>query len=360
MNNNNFVAIMAGGIGSRFWPMSRTSYPKQFLDILNTGQTLLQASYERFLRFIPNENIYIVTSAEYVNIVHEQLPDLPLQNIIGESERKNTAACIALVSMKLKKLNPDANLIVAPSDHMINDLAAFEQNCLAGLAFTAQNDAFVTLGIKPNYANTGYGYIQFAPNYSEKPIFPVKRFTEKPDKETAIGFLNDGSYVWNSGIFIWKASDIMSAFKTFMPQMYDLFALNSLHLNTPLESETLGQIYLQCESISIDYAILEKAQNVYVIPADFDWSDLGTWNSAWENFDKDPAHNAKAGDNTLLIDAQGCIVHSTDQKLVLVGGVEDLIVVNTPDALLICKKENEQQIKEYLQKVKETKGELYI
>jgi mannose-1-phosphate guanylyltransferase len=359
MNKNNYVAIMAGGIGSRFWPMSRTTYPKQFLDILNTGKTLLQSTYERFSAFIPNENIFIVTSAEYVPIVQAQLPLLPSENIIGEPVRKNTAPCIALISLKLKKINPDANLIVAPSDHMIEDTGAFVQNCLTALAFTATNNAFVTLGIKPTYANTGYGYIQYE-NNNNPSLKYVKRFTEKPNKETALQFLADGSYLWNSGIFIWKAADIISAFRLYMPDMYDNFICGLADFNTHREAAAVEHIYKYCESASIDYAVLEKAQNVYIIPTAFGWSDLGTWNSAWENFEKDTAQNAIAGDNTLLVDANGCIVHSTDKKLVLVGGVDDLIVVNTPDALLICKKENEQQIKEYLAKVKETKGELYL
>ncbi len=360
MNKNNYVAIMAGGIGSRFWPMSRTAYPKQFLDIMSTGKTLLQSTYERFLSFIPNENIYIVTSAEYVSIVKEQLPHLPVENIIGEPERKNTAACIALVSLKIKKINAEANLVVAPSDHMIENEKAFEQNCLEGLEYTVDNNAFVTLGVTPTYANTGYGYIQFEEISTENKIHTVKRFTEKPNKEKAIEFFTDGGYLWNSGIFIWKVKDIINAFRTFKPEMFDVFACGMIDFNTEKEAAAIKHIYKHCESISIDYAILEKAKNVHVIPASFDWSDLGTWNSAWENYDKDVAQNAIAGENTLLVDANGCMVHSTDNKLVLVGGVDDLIIVNTPDALLICKKENEQQIKEYLLKVKENKGELYL
>lgn len=351
---------MAGGIGSRFWPMSRTGYPKQFLDILNTGKTLLQSTYDRFISFIPNENIFIVTSEEYVSIVKEQLPQLPFENIIGEPERKNTAPCIALIALKLKKMNPEANLIVAPSDHMIDDKAAFKQNCEQALDFTSAHNAFVTLGIRPSYANTGYGYIQFEQNTLPSGIYAVKRFTEKPNQEKAIAFFTDGGYLWNSGIFIWKAKDIVNAFRVHMPEMFDIFSCGLIDLNTANEANAVKHIYKHCESISIDYAILEKADNVHVIPATFDWSDLGTWNSAWENFDKDNAQNAVAGNNTLMVDANGCIVHSTDSKLILVGGVADLIVVNTPDALLICKKENEQQIKEYLAKVKETKGELYL
>jgi len=360
MNKNNYVAIMAGGIGSRFWPMSRTSYPKQFLDILNTGKTLLQATYERYHAFIPNKNIYIVTSEEYIPIVRQQLPQLPAENIIGEPERKNTAPCIAYISFKLKQINPDANLIVAPSDHLIEDQQQFQHNCLQALNFTSKNNAFVTLGIKPTYANTGYGYIQFEQNAIEAGVYPVQRFTEKPNKETATSFFNDGSYLWNSGIFIWKVKDIIDAFRNYAPDLFDIFVCGASELNGPFEKAAIKHIFKYCESISIDYAIMEKAKNVFVIPADFKWSDLGTWNSAWENFEKDNAQNAIAGENTILVDAKGCIVHSSDKKLVLVGGVDDLIIVNTDDALLICKKENEQQIKDYLAKIKQTKGELYL
>lgn len=360
MNKNNYVAIMAGGIGSRFWPMSRTTLPKQFLDILNTGKTLLQSTYDRFIKFIPNENIYIVTAEEYISIVQQQLPDLPAGNIIWEPERKNTAPCVALISIKLKKLNPDANLIVAPSDHLILDEKNFEETCLQALSFTANNNAFVTLGIKPTYANTGYGYIQFEKVAAENNIHPVKRFTEKPNLKDATEFFNSGSYLWNGGIFIWKANDIIEAFRNFMPAMFDVFICGAAELNTPKEKEAIKHIYKYCESVSIDYAIMEKAKNVFVIPSDFKWSDLGTWNSAWENIEKDYAQNAVASDNTMMIDARGCMVHSNEKKLVLVGGVDDLIIVNTPDALLICKKENEQDIKEYLAKVKLTKGELYL
>jgi mannose-1-phosphate guanylyltransferase len=360
MNSNNYVAIMAGGIGSRFWPMSRAHYPKQFQDILNTGRTLLQSTYDRFLTFIPNENIFIVTAQEYVNIVKQQLPNLPIENIIGEPERKNTAPCVAYMAIKLKKINPDANLIVAPSDHLIENQEAFEETCLQALNFTEENNAFVTLGIKPANPNTGYGYIQFNNDYKKTGIYKVNRFAEKPNAEKAIEFLNDGSYLWNAGIFIWKVTDILNAFRNYMPDMFDIFTCSAAAFNTEMEPLAIKHIYKYCESISIDFAIMEKANNVFVIPATFKWSDLGTWNSAWENFEKDSTQNAVAGDNTLMVDANGNMVHSTDKKFLFIGGVNDLIIINTPDALLICKKENEQQIKEYVEKVKLTKGELYL
>ncbi|MEO6228642.1 MAG: mannose-1-phosphate guanylyltransferase [Ferruginibacter sp.] len=360
MQQNNYVAIMAGGIGSRFWPMSRSSYPKQFLDILNTGKTLLQSTYDRFLAFIPNENIFIVTAEEYVTIVKEQLPNLPVENIIGEPERKNTAACVAYMAFKLKQLNADANMIVAPSDHLIDDQQLFEDTCMKALEFTKNNQAFVTLGIKPTYANTGYGYIQYKNCAHKENIYPVIRFTEKPNLEKATEFFKSDDYLWNSGIFIWTATNIIQAFRNYMPEMFDIFVGALPDLNTPLEQAAIKHIYKYCESVSIDYAIMEKAQNVFVIPSSFKWSDLGTWTSAWEISDKDIAQNAIAGNNTLMVDAKGCIVHSNDKKLLLVGGVEDLIIVNTPDAILICKKENEQQIKEYLTRVKQVKGDTYL
>ncbi len=360
MNKNNYVAIMAGGIGSRFWPMSRATYPKQFLDILNTGKTLLQSTYERYLAFIPNENIYVVTSEEYIPIVERQLPLLPAANIIGEPERKNTAPCIAYISLKLKKMNPDANLVIAPSDHMIEDTEQFQHICKQALAYTEKNSAFVTLGIKPTYANTGYGYIQIEEDISRRGLSRVKRFTEKPDIASATAFFKSSAYLWNAGIFIWKASDILEAFRLYKPEMFEIFDAGTAEFNTENEKAAVKHIYDHCESVSIDYAIMEKAKNVFVIPSDFRWSDLGTWNSAWENADKDPSQNAISGDNTLLIESKGCIVHSNDQKLVLVGGVDNLIVINTPDALLICKKENEQQIKEYVTTVKQVKGKMYL
>jgi mannose-1-phosphate guanylyltransferase len=360
MNKNNYVAIMAGGIGSRFWPMSRTHYPKQFLDILNTGKTLLQSTYDRFASFIPVENIYIITSDDYVSIVKEQLLDLPFENIIGEPERKNTAPCVALIAFKLQSINPKANLIVAPSDHLIYNDEAFKTDCLKALAHTEKNNQFVTLGIQPTHANTGYGYIQFDATPNNLDYYNVKRFTEKPNKPTAIEFCATGNYLWNSGIFIWKANDIINAFSLYSKDLFYKFWSGSIYFNTAKEKEAITHIYKQCESISIDYAILEKAKNIAVIPASFDWSDLGTWNSAYENIEKDDQSNALAGNNMLMVDAKGCMVHSNEQKLVVVGGLDDLIIVNTKDALLICKKENEQDIKEYVLKLKETTGTLYL
>lgn len=360
MNKNNYVLIMAGGIGSRFWPMSRTHYPKQFLDILETGSTLLQSTYERFHQFINPENIYIVTSDEYINIVKEQLPHIPNDNIIGEPERKNTAPCIAYISMKLQMMNPNSNMIVAPSDHMIHDTDGFEKNCIQALNYTANNAAFVTLGIRPSSPNTGYGYIKANMVDSEAEIFSVEYFTEKPRLEEAKIYYRDNSYFWNSGIFIWKTKDILEAFDSYASELIQPFNQHRNAFNTQDESKVIRSIYNNCQSISIDYAIMEHAQNVFVIPAKFNWSDLGTWNSAWENYEKDDNNNASIGANNILVDSKGCMVHSADNKLLVLGGVSDLIIINTKDTLMICRKENEQQIKDYLALVKEQKGVQYI
>lgn len=360
MNKNNYAIIMAGGIGSRFWPMSRTNCPKQFLDILGTGRTLLQSTYDRFSDFIMNDNIYVITSEEYIDIVKEQLQNIPLENIIGEPERKNTAPCVAYISQKLQLLNPESNLIIAPSDHLISNQGVFRDACIQGLNFTAENNAFVTLGIEPSSPNTGYGYIKTKLETELDNIFPVEKFTEKPNLEKALVYYRDFNYFWNSGIFIWKSSDIIAAFETYMPELIQLFQVEKNRMNTSQEKEAVKSIYEKCPSISIDYAIMEHAENVYLIPAKFEWSDLGTWNSAWDNYSKDEYENASIGQNNMLIDSKGCMVHSSDKKLIVLGGMEDTIVVNTADTILICKRENEQQIKDYLAKVKDLSGNQYI
>ncbi len=356
--NNNYVAIMAGGIGSRFWPMSTSDYPKQFLDILDTGQTLLQATYERYLSFIPNENIYIVTSDMYVDIVAEQLPNLPKENILGESERKNTAPCVAYIAFKLQQQNPDANLVIAPSDHLITDARHFMETCTQALAYTAEENAFVTLGINPSHPNTGYGYIQY--EKGDAAVRKVKRFTEKPNIKDATSFIAAGDYLWNAGIFIWKTKDVLEAFSQYAGELYKSFDAIKDKLNTPEEKQAVDQVYESCESISIDYAIMEHAQNVHVIPSHFPWSDLGTWNSAWENFAKDENENAVSGRHSLAINAKKCTIQTTEDKLIVVAGVEDLIIVNTEEALLVCRKEDEQEIKVFAKTAKEKFPELNV
>ncbi|MEN9319635.1 MAG: hypothetical protein RIQ51_234 [Bacteroidota bacterium] len=359
-NKNHYVAIMAGGIGSRFWPMSRTALPKQFLDVLNTGKTLVQWTYERYAKFIPAENIFIVTSEEYVEIVKQQLPLLPVENILAEPSKKNTAPCIAYISFKLAQMNPDAKCIVAPSDHLILEEERFQSIALQALDFVDNIKALATLGIQPTHPNTGYGYIQFEGLEVAKDVYKVKTFTEKPDLEIAKSFLASGDFLWNAGIFAWKISNILTAFEKYQPEMYELFDQEKQHLNTAEENAAIQRIYPQCTNISIDIAIMEKANNVYVMPASFGWSDLGTWNSAYENMEKDYLGNAVASDNVIVIDATKCMVNSPKDKLVVLQGLDDFIVVDTKDVLLICSRDKEQSIKEYVAEVKRNKGDKYI
>lgn len=359
-NNNHYVAIMAGGIGSRFWPMSRTTYPKQFLDILNTGRTLIQGTYDRFKKFIPEENIFVVTSEEYVSIVAEQLPDLPKENIVAEPSRKNTAPCVAYISYKLREINEKGALICAPADHLILDETAFTKVCLEAMSFVNHHKALVTLGIKPHHPNTGYGYIQFEQQPASDNVYKVKTFTEKPNLELAKTFVSSGEFLWNAGIFVWQVSNIVNAFEKHLPEIAELFESHKSEFNTEKEKEAIDKIYPQCTNISIDYGIMEKADNVYIIPSSFGWSDLGTWNSAHDNMEKDYLGNAVAGKNVLVIDATGNMIHVPNEKLVLLQGLNDYIIVDTEDVLLICKKEKEQEIKQYVAEVKRNKGDKFL
>ena len=338
---------MAGGIGSRFWPMSRTNYPKQ-------------ATYERFAAFIPAENIFVVTSNEYINIVKKQLPQLALQNILGEPSRKNTAPCIAYISYKLHQLDPNASLIVAPSDHLILDPIAFNKVCFEALGFVSEHNALVTLGIQPTYPHTGYGYIQYEQQAVSHNVYKVKTFTEKPELATAKMFLSSGDFLWNAGIFVWQVKNIIAAFEKNLPEMYDVFEAEKSNFNTTQEVPALQRIYPLCTNISIDFGIMEKADNVYVIPSSFGWSDLGSWNSAWENLEKDYMSNASGGGNVIVFDTHHCMIQTPQNKLVVLQGMEDFIVVDTNDVLLICKREKEQDIKEYVAEVKRNKGDKYL
>lgn len=360
MNKNHYVAIIAGGIGSRFWPKSRVGYPKQFLDILNTGKTLIQYTFERFKQFVPAENIYIVTTTDYSDIVQEQLPDLPAENIVSEPSRKNTAPSIAYISFKIMQHNSEATLIIAPADHLILDNISFQQTCEKAIKFVENNNALVTLGIKPTYPNTGYGYIQHEAEFVEDNVYKVKTFTEKPNLELAKTFLLSGDFLWNAGIFIWKVSAIIERLEMHQPEMYELFTTEKERFNTTEEKEAIERIYPLCSSISIDYAIMEKADNVYVIPSSFGWSDLGTWASAYDNLEKDYLGNAIAGDKIMVIDSTQCIVSAPHEKLLVLQGLNDFIVIDTNDVLLICKKEKEQEIKEYVAEVRRNIGDKYL
>lgn len=360
MNEHQYVAIMAGGIGSRFWPKSRVGYPKQFLDILNTGKTLIQWTYERFANFIPEKNIYIVTSDEYTEIVKEQLPNIDPENILSEPSRKNTAPCIAWISYKLYQKDPEASLIIAPSDHLITDNDNFRDICRKALDFVSHIKGFITLGITPTNPNTGYGYIQHDALAVADDIYKVKTFTEKPNMELAKTFIASGDFLWNAGIFVWQVKNIIRAFEEHQPEMHEVFETEKHLFNSPEEKKAIERIYPLCTNISIDYAIMEKADNVYVIPSSFGWSDLGTWNSAYENLEKDYLGNAVAGKKVIVMDATNCMISAGDDKLVVLQGLDDFIVVDTDDVLLICKKEKEQDIKQYVAEVKRNTGDDYL
>lgn len=359
-NQNIYVAIMAGGIGSRFWPLSRVNYPKQFLDILDTGKTLIQQTFERYRKMVPEENIYVVTADEYVELTQKQLPDLPAENILGEPFRKNTAPCIAYVSFKVQLKNPDSTIIIAPADHLILEEEKFRAVTHEALNFVNHFNALVTIGIKPTYPNTGYGYIQHEVMEAAPSVYKVKTFTEKPNRELAQTFMASGDFLWNSGIFIWKVKNGLQAFHKHLPEMYELFSAEEQHFNTPGEKAMIESVYPLCSSISVDFGIMEKAGNVYVIPAAFGWSDLGTWNSAWENMEKDYLENAVSGENVIVFDATRCIVHVPEEKLVVLQGLDDYIVADTEDVLLICKKEKEQEIKDFVAEVKRNTGEKFL
>ena len=360
MNKHHYVAIMAGGIGSRFWPMSRAALPKQFLDKLGVGKTLIQQTFDRYTKLVPKENIYIVTSKEYANIVQQQLPLLPPANILSEPSRKNTAPCIAYIAFKLMQKDPEALMMAAPADNLILDTDAFLQTATKAFNFVDSINALVTIGIKPTSPNTGYGYIQHEVPEVAPGVHEVKTFTEKPNLELAKTFIVSGDFLWNAGIFTWKVKNIVAAFEKFLPEMYEVFAAEKSKFNTDEETEAIENIYPQCTNVSIDFGIMEKADNVFVIPASFSWSDLGTWNSTWDNKDKDHFSNAVTGANVMLVDARNCVVNAPNNKLVMIQGLEDYIVVDTKDVLLICKREKEQEIKEYVAEVKKNKGEKFL
>lgn len=359
-NKNNYVAIMAGGIGSRFWPVSRTKYPKQFIDILGTGKSLIQWTYHRFKKICPPENIYFITNHSYVDTLKEHIPELSEENIISEPSRKNTAPCAGYFAHKMMQLNPEANIIMSPADHLIMDESAFEATVNDALKFVNDHKALLTLGIKPTRPDTGYGYIQHESKEEEENVYRVKTFTEKPSLELAREFLKSGDFLWNSGIFVWNVKAIMEAVEKHLPEMNEVFLQATDVYNTPEETAVMSELYAHCTNISIDYGIMEKASNVFVIPSNFGWSDLGTWESAYENSEKDYLRNAVHGKNVMIIDAANCMVKAPQDKLVVLQGLENFIVVDTPDILLVCERNREQQIKDYVAEVKRSKGEKYL
>lgn len=354
---------MAGGIGTRFWPISRTARPKQFIDILGTGETLLQQTWRRFSKICDTDKIYIVTNEIYKDLVKQQIPTISDYQILCEPSRRNTAPCIAYAAYKIAERCPSANLVVAPSDHIILKEDVFENIIRDSLAIVSKNEWLLTLGIQPSRPDTGYGYIQFV---EEKALdqfanlHKVKTFTEKPHLEMAEFFLASGDFLWNSGIFIWSLSSILKAFDKFLPEVDVLFKEGKGIYNTPAEEEFIKNTYSVCKNISIDYGIMEKADNVYVYSSDFGWSDLGTWGSLYDNRPHDEKGNSVVGKHVMLYDSNNCIIHVPDSKLVVLQGLDDYIVVDDGDALLICRKSDEQQIRDFVNQIKIEKGEHFI
>ncbi len=349
-STNHHLVIMAGGIGSRFWPMSTTERPKQFIDVLGVGRSLLQLTFDRFEGICEHQNIWIVTNAKYAALVHEQLPDVPVENILCEPCRRNTAPCIAYVSWRIKKKDPKANIVVTPSDHIVTNGSEFRRVINMCLKFTGETDAIVTLGMKPTRPETGFGYIQAdltTCSARNSEIFRVDSFREKPDAQTALRYLRNKSYFWNAGIFIWNVSTIVNAFRIYMPAMSKIFENLLPVYGTPEEQKMIDLRYPECESISVDYAIMEKASEIFVCPADFGWSDLGTWGSLLIQSQKDLYGNSKIGANIRLFDTHNCIIHTTDEKKVVVQGLDGYIIAEKDDTLLICKLSEEQRISQF-------------
>lgn len=348
MNENNYLVILAGGAGSRFWPISSEELPKQFLDILGCGRTLIQLTLERFNGLIPKENVWVVTAEKYREIVMEQLPEIPSGNILCEPCRRNTAPCICYVSWKIKKLNTKANIVVSPSDHLVVDIQAFQSAIDDSLSFAAETDAVVTLGLKPTRPETGYGYIKADLTYSSSRkhyIFRVDEFKEKPTLEVAKEYIQSPNYLWNSGIFIWNVNTIINAFRVYEPEVSSIFEGLMPYYGTDKEQNKIDESYPQCKNISVDYAILEKAEEIFVFPASFSWSDLGTWNSLREQSDMDKYGNVCIGDNIKLYDTYNTIVHTCNKKEVIVEGLDGYVVAEKEGKLLVCRLSEEQRIK---------------
>lgn len=341
---------MAGGVGSRFWPMSTEETPKQFIDVLGVGKSLLQLTMQRFKGICDPENVWVVTNAAYAEKVHEQLPEIPVGNILSEPCRRNTAPCICYVSWRIKSKDPKANIVVTPSDHIVTDTVEFQRVITSALKFTGESDSIVTLGMKATRPETGYGYIQADLSSStarNKEIFAVDQFREKPDHETAVKYIQQKNYFWNAGIFVWSVSTIVNAFRLYAPTINRIFEGMASVYGTAEEQAMIDKMYPECESISVDYAIMEKADEIYVMPSDFGWSDLGTWGSLWTLTPRDVNGNGTIGSNIRMVDSANCIVHTTEEKQVVIQGLDGYIVAEKNNTLLICKLSEEQRIKNF-------------
>jgi mannose-1-phosphate guanylyltransferase len=347
-----YVVIMAGGIGSRFWPVSRKELPKQFLDVMGVGKSLLRITYERFARHFDEDKILIVTNSDYKYLVKNHIPEIDDSQILLEPSAKNTAPCIAYAAYKILSQDPDANCIVAPSDHLILNEEEFISKVNQAVAYTDKNDVLVTLGIKPSRPDTGYGYIQYIDNRDSEEIKKVKIFTEKPSKEIAESFIKSGDFLWNAGIFIWNNRSILAAIKRYTPEIHSLFEKKKDLFGTEDELKTVEEIYPMCRNISIDYGIMEKAENVYVIPSEFGWSDLGTWKSLYTERDQDNDFNVIHGERVMAYNTSNSIVFTNSDKLIVTNGIKNLIVVDSDDVLLICDIDKEQEVKRIVNDVK--------
>ena len=357
MNKNNYAVIMAGGIGSRFWPMSKASLPKQFLDILGTGETLIQQTFRRLQKICPAENILIVTNKNYKNLCLEQLADVVEKNILCEPAMRNTAPCVAYAAFKIQSENPDANMVIAASDHIITKEDEFVRVMNDCLEISATNDVLLTIGITPSRPDTGYGYIQFTDQglAKNKKVRKVKTFTEKPNQELALNFIDSGDFLWNSGMFVWSAKSITLAYRKYLHDMYSVFEEGKSFYNTEEEEEYIDRVFPGCKNISIDYGVMEKSDKVYVYPADFGWSDLGTWGSLYTHLELDEHQNAIQGNKVMLYNSSDNIVNVPKDKLVVLQGLSGYIVVESEGTLLVCKKEDEQQIKQFVADIKHRK-----
>lgn len=349
-HTSNHLVIMAGGVGSRIWPMSTSDRPKQFIDMLGVGRSLIQLTYDRFEGVCASENVWVVTNKQYEQIVREQLPEIPAENILLEPCRRNTAPCIAYVSWRIKAKDPKANIVVTPSDAIVLNVPEFRRVITQSLKFTSETDAIVTLGIKPNRPETGYGYIQADLSTSSprnKEIFRIDTFREKPDLETAKRYIQQNNFFWNAGIFVWSVSTIVNAFRIYAPAISKVFEGLLNVYGTDKEQEMIDKLYPECEKISVDYAIMEKAEEIFVCPADFGWSDLGSWSSLLMHTHHDLYCNSLIGSDISVYDTTNCIIHATEEKKVVVQGLDGYIVAEKGDTLLVCKISEEQRIRQF-------------
>lgn len=345
---DNHIVIMAGGVGSRFWPMSTPECPKQFIDVMGCGKSLIQLTVDRFSGICPPENMWVVTSEKYVDIVHKQLPEIPESNILAEPCARNTAPCIAYACWKIKKKHPNANMVVTPSDALVTNTVEFKRVIEKALRFTDEGSAIVTLGIKPTRPETGYGYIAAGDQLlTDKEMFTVDAFKEKPDKSTAESYLAEGGYFWNAGIFVWNVRTITSVMRVYAPGIAQIFDRIFPYFYTEDEGKMIQKFFPTCENISIDYAVMEKVQEIYVLPASFGWSDLGTWGALHGLLPQDESGNATVGPDVRMYDSRDCIVHVSEEKRVVIQGLDGYIVVEKDNTLLICKLDEEQRIKEF-------------